>query len=396
MDAHNWNRREIFAIEAETDPSHHIDRVLGHYKRALECKMGILFVVPEKGEEEAIMQGFERHLGKGQQREIPFPRFVSDITREPDAGNVQVLVIPPYSPIMERQATQVDESLKHEGLSETCAEFFKKGAEVLKGGPPKTAPPEIKPPETQPEIQPPKIQPTGETPAPQARPPAQGEVLLLGKRDTTITPTAELGAGKPLYPSEEETRDRTSSEKTEAFEQKYKQGVEKTKRAIKAEVEAQRIEDAYKTAKAIKEFEGLVLRDKDAGGKFEPRGPAPPAPHTEAQPPKTQPLEAKPAETQQIQPSTKPLEVIQTTPPKPVSPKRAKPRTPRGPKLSFNEIRKRVREWNAKGYYFTVRKGWTYACKWDKDAKKMDEQSIGPYDDRVKKLLKRMGIPPRR
>ena len=377
-DAHLWNRHEIFAIEVETDPSHHIDRVIGHYKRALDCSIGILFVVPDKEEAKAIMQGFERHLSKSAQREIPFPRFVSDITREPDAGNVQILVIPPDSPIMERQATQVDESLKHEGLSETYVEFFKKRAEALKGGPPQTAPPEIKPSETQPEIQPPETQPTGETPAPQVGPPAQGEPMLLGKRDITITPTAELGAGKPLYPSEEEIRDRTSSEKTKAFEQKYKQGVEKTKRAIEARVKMQRIEDARKSAAAAKKFEGLALKGEDVGGVFEPRA-AKPSPHAEAQPQKTQPPEAKPAEAQQPaqQPETKPR----------------KKRLVRH-RTNLNTIRSYVNKFFKHGDY------WPYlrsdnvvqARRWNPETKKMECKRIGVFDEDVKRILSYAGI----
>ena len=65
-------------------------------------------------------------------------------------------------------------------------------------------------------------------------------------------------------------------------------------------------------------------------------------------------------------------------------------------KLDFNKIRGRVSEWNKKGYYFSEikvgEKDWIYACNWDKDTQKMDKQSIGPYDDRMKKLLERMKI----
>ena len=61
-------------------------------------------------------------------------------------------------------------------------------------------------------------------------------------------------------------------------------------------------------------------------------------------------------------------------------------------KLDFNTIRSRVSKWNKKGYYFIERQDWVHACKWDKDTQKMDDQSIGSYDDRMKKLLKRMKI----
>ena len=61
-------------------------------------------------------------------------------------------------------------------------------------------------------------------------------------------------------------------------------------------------------------------------------------------------------------------------------------------KLNYNTIYSRIVKFKREGRSFRVKDEWVYARIWNKEKRKMDEDSVGPYDDRVKGMLKRQKI----
>lgn len=96
-DARKWNESGQFALEIEVYPSHHLDRVLGHYHHAREADMGVLFVVPDEHEAKAIRDHLTAHAR---------PKFVPNIADDPYPENVEIRVETPDIPPDDRDMNQ--------------------------------------------------------------------------------------------------------------------------------------------------------------------------------------------------------------------------------------------------------------------------------------------------